>query len=123
MINTDGVSPFNSSNLTIWPIIIALSILPPKLRWNKDNLIVASFWVGEKKPPMSILFSPLIEKLQTLSKVGITISTPLGEKNIKFEPLFGSFDFVAKEPILNMHQFNGKHGCPSCLHPGIRTSS
>ena len=27
---------------------------------------------------------------------------------------------VAKAPILNMHQFNGKNGCPCCLHPGVR---
>ena len=42
---------------------------------------------------------------------------------MKFQPLFGSFDLVAKAPILNMHQFNGEYGCPSCLHPGVHTSS
>ncbi len=30
------------------------------------------------------------------------------------------FDLVAKAPILNMKQFNGVNGCPSCAHPGKR---
>ncbi len=37
--------------------------------------------------------------------------------------LFGVFDLVAKAPILNMHQFNGKNGCASCLHPGEKTQT
>lgn len=28
------------------------------------------------------------------------------------------FDFVAKAKVLSMIQFNGKYGCPTCLHPG-----
>ncbi len=121
--NTDGISPFKSSNLTVWPIILALTILPPRVRWYKDNLVVVAFWVGGKKPPMSILFSPLSGMFDSLSEVGIKLSTPLGDKKLTFEPLFGSFDLVAKAPILNMHQFNGAYGCPSCLNPGVRTTS
>ena len=30
---------------------------------------------------------------------------------------------VAKAPILNMNQFNGANGCPTCLHPGTWTVS
>jgi len=29
--------------------------------------------------------------------------------------LFGSFDLIAKAPILNMHQFSSKNGCPFFL--------
>ncbi len=51
-----------------------------------------AFWIGGKKPPMSILFSPLSGMFDSLSKVGIILSTPLGGKKLTFEPLFGSFD-------------------------------
>ncbi len=57
IISTDGISPFNSSNITVWPIVIALSNLPPKVLWNKDNLVVSSLWVAERKPPMTIFFA------------------------------------------------------------------
>lgn len=42
---------------------------------------------------------------------------------MKFLPLFGLFDMIAKAPVLNMKQFNGENGCPACLHPGTWTSS
>ena len=32
--------------------------------------------------------------------------------------LFGVFDLIAKASVLNMKQFNGFYGCPTCLHPG-----
>lgn len=123
IISTDGISPFKSSNLTVWPIVLALSNLPPNLRWNKDNLIISSLWVAEKKPSMNVFFAYLKDVLSYLSEHGINLVTPQGNKSLKFQPWFGSFDFVAKAPILNMHQFNGEYGCPSCLHPGIHTSS
>ena len=46
--NTDGISPFKSSNTTIWPVIISLSALLPRVQWNKDSLVVVSIWVGQK---------------------------------------------------------------------------
>ncbi len=54
---------------------------------------------------MSILFSPLSGMFDSLSIVGIILSTPLGDKKLTFELLFRSYDFVAKAPILSMHQF------------------
>ncbi len=35
--NTDGILPFKSSNLTVWPITLALTILPSRVCWYKDN--------------------------------------------------------------------------------------
>ena len=123
VFNTDGVSPFKSSRVTVWPMLIALSNLPPNIRWNKDNLIVSSLWVGETKPPMDTFFSHLTDSMHKLGTVGIKLATPGGDITVTFQPLFGSFDFVAKAPILSMHQFNGENGCPSCLHPGVWTTS
>ena len=34
------------------------------------------------------------------------------------KPLCGVFDLVATAVVLNMKQFNGSYGCPTCLHPG-----
>lgn len=42
-----------------------------------------------------------------------------GPKVFTVKPLFGVFDLIAKAPILNMHQHNGRYGCSSCLHPGV----
>ena len=120
VFNTDA---FKSSRVTVWPMLIALPNLPPNIRWNKDNLIVSSLWVGETKPPMDTFFSHLTDSMHKLGTVGIKLATPGGDITVTFQPLFGSFDFIAKAPILSMHQFNGENGCPSCLHPGVWTTS
>ena len=72
---------------------------------------------------MEVLFQPLIDLFHKLSTEGVAIDTPFGKRTFKFCPLIGLFDLVAKAPILNMHQFNGVNGCPTCLHPGKYFSS
>ena len=59
IFNTDGISPFKSSVITIWPVLIALTNLPPSIRMNKDNIITVAIWAGESKPPMNTLFESL----------------------------------------------------------------
>ena len=46
IFNTDGISPFKSSLVTIWPVLIALTNLPPNIRMNKDNLITVAVGLG-----------------------------------------------------------------------------
>ena len=115
--NTDGIKPFKSSRLTIWSIFIALSSLPPSIRMNRDNLITVALWVGSK-PPMHLLLKPLKQIMKRLSSSGVCVRSPAGMKTVRLQPLFGVFDLIAKAPALNMKQFNGRNGCPTCLHPG-----
>jgi hypothetical protein len=97
--------------------MIALSNMLPTVRMNKDNLITVAIWAGESKPILNKLFAPLKSLFSQLAH-GIKVLSPAGVKIMKFQPIFGVFDLVAKAPVLNMHQFNGKNGCPACLHPG-----
>ena len=68
--NTDGVSIFNSSNVSIWPIWLAINELPPILRFSRQNVLLAGLWYGEQKPPMSIYLKPLIDSVNTLYREG-----------------------------------------------------
>ena len=60
----------------------------------------------------------LVKLFRRLGSQGLRVKTSTGVKTVLLKPLFGVFDLIAKAPILNMVQFNGKYGCPSCLHPG-----
>lgn len=40
-INTDGISPMNKSNLTIWPVFLVINELPLESRFAIDNTILA----------------------------------------------------------------------------------
>ena len=58
--------------------------------------------------------------MKRLSTTGVCIRSPVGIKKVWLQPLFGVFDLIAKAPVLNMKQFNGLNGCPTCLHPSER---
>lgn len=112
--NTDGISPFKSS-LTIWPIYLAFTNLPPSIRTNKANLVTCAFWVGQSKLPMKIFLKPIQTLLSRFAKKGVALSS---SRFVCLKPLFGVLDLIAKAPTLNMKQHSGRHGCPVCVHPG-----
>jgi len=40
-LNTDGISPYKHSNLTIWPVFLVINELPIEIRFSIDNVILA----------------------------------------------------------------------------------
>ena len=118
IFNTDGIQPFKSARLSIYPIFLALAGLPPSIRMNRDNIATIAIWVGGK-PPMNVLLKPLTKTLKRLSSHGIRVKSPAGiVKTVRLHSLFGVFDLIARAPAMNMKQHNGYNGCPTCLHPG-----
>ncbi len=69
---------------------------------------------------MHTLLSPILQRLDKLATIGFSFLSPEGWKTVRVKLLFGVFDLIAKAAVLNMKQFNGNHGCPTCLHPGER---
>ena len=68
---------------------------------------------------MQILLTPIFDELKHLNIVGFPLNTGLdGMKTVRVDLLFYVADLVAKAKILNMKQFNGHCGCPTCIHPG-----
>lgn len=118
-LSTDGVPIFKSSSTSLWPVYLVINNLPPSIRMNSENVITTSLWYGPRKPPIRLLLSPVVKKLEKLATVGITLSTPAGFKTIRGKLQLGVFDLPAKAAVLNMKQFNGEFGCSTCLNPGI----
>ena len=40
-LNTDGISPYKKSKLTIWPVFLVINELPLETRFSIDNTILA----------------------------------------------------------------------------------
>ena len=80
---------------SIWPVMLALTSLPPALRMNVSNLILAGIWLGPVKPKMEMILDPVLEKLDVYGKKGIAISTDGGDKIIKVKLILCVFDLVA----------------------------
>ena len=68
-IYTDGVSTFEYSRYSIWPIYLVINNLPPKQRYSLNNIILCGVWYGKIKPNIQLLFEivflPLLPKLNS----------------------------------------------------------
>ena len=118
MLSTDGISLFKSSPADLWPVYLVILNLPPDVRMNAQNVVLAGLWYGSKKPPMNLLLEPIMEKLRCFRMLGVTIETPHGPATYRAKLELAVFDLPAKAPALCSKQFNGKYGCSVCLHPG-----
>ena len=119
-LSVDGVALYKSSSITLYPVLIVILNLPPNIRMNAENMILAGLYVGPKKPVMKLLLDPVMKNLEHLFIEGLTMSLPGGLTTVKTKLVFGVFDLIAKAPVLNFKQFNGKFGCSVCYHPGLR---
>jgi len=122
LVSTDGVPLFKSSTVSLWPVSFAILNLPPTIRINSENIILSGFWVGNK-PVMKLLFAPILDNLSHLTSSGLEIRISSVVYNIFVKLAMGVFDLPTKAAVLNAKQFNGKHGCSVCLHPGNRLSN
>lgn len=118
---TDGVPLFKSSKISIWPLFLAINELPFKERFKQENLLFAGLWFGKSKPSMPAFLKPFHESLKLFFEKGFNILCSHCSKlmNVKGILLCGTCDLPAKCLVLNMNQFNGKHGCAKCLQEGL----
>ena len=123
ILSTDGVPVFKSSSGSLWPVYLSIANLPPNIRYSSAKTLICGLWFGPKKPPLKALMQPVMNMLMSLYSLGITMLTPVGIKTIRAKLLTGVFDLLAKAPLLNMKQFNGKYGCSTCTHPGTRLTN
>ena len=99
---------------TLWPALVTTTSLPPNIRMDAENVMVAALWFGPCKPPMS--------KIEELESRGIEFMTPEGTTVLKTKLVIGVFDFPAKVSALNVVQYNGYYGCPYCTDKGVHKS-
>ena len=58
--NTDSVPLFKSSKFSLWPLYFAVNELPCPQRFQRENMILAGLWYGEKKPLMLNFLKPFL---------------------------------------------------------------
>ena len=104
----DGVPLFKSSRVSLWPIQLSITSLPPSIRFNLENLLLAGVWLGPVKPDMSVILPPIVKQIEILKTEGVQFDSPQGPKTLKAQIVLGVFDLPAKAMVLNCTQFNGK---------------
>ncbi|XP_064462210.1 uncharacterized protein LOC135372623 [Ornithodoros turicata] len=115
--NTDGISVFKSSPASLWPVHCIIPELPVRLQ--KKFQILTMLWFGTK-PSMNTFLRPFCEEMLRLSREGLEWIHPV--TGVKITSLItapvSAVDAVARAMMQNVRQFNGRHGCSFCEHPG-----
>lgn len=68
-MNIDGVQMSKGSQSSIWPILLVVNELPPDVRFDIRNIVLAGVWPGPSKPTrdqIKLLYRPLIDELLRL---------------------------------------------------------
>ena len=77
-----------------------------------------AYGMDQFKPKMDTILNPVLEEIEHLNCLGLTVRTSNGVKEIRAMLLVSVFDLPAKAAAANMKQFNGRYGCLYCTHPG-----
>lgn len=121
-MNIDGANYYKSNQMSMWPIQLVQSYLPPSRRYDKNNIIVAGLYYGDSKPDCLEYCAPLVNELKSLQHNFII---EIGGDKYQFYPVLTHciVDLPARSMIQQITQFNGEYACPFCLHPGTKIKS
>ncbi len=72
MVNTDGISLCDKSNLSIWPVYLAINELEQGDRYQMDNVLLSGVCVGYSKPLIKEFLIPIKNELLEL-EIGINL--------------------------------------------------
>ena len=117
---TDGVPLFKSSKVSIWPLFLAINELPIQERFRQENMLFAGLWFGKSKPSMASFLKPFHDSLNQFREEGYHLYCACCSHLVKVCGILlcGTCDLPAKCMVMNMTQFNGRHGCPYCKQEG-----
>lgn len=108
LINIDGLPLYKSSNIQLWPILIAV-----KNSVHKDPFIVA-LWCGEGKPNLNIFVENFVIELSTLISNGIYFLNNHEIKTVVFV-----CDAPARAFIKGIKTHSGYYSCEKCIQKGV----
>ncbi|KAE8745262.1 hypothetical protein FOCC_FOCC008054 [Frankliniella occidentalis] len=117
-IFVDGLQVASTSKHSAWPVLLTLNELPLHLR--RKFVLMASVWLGKKKPDINQYMKPFVEECLEMYHFGIDYMENGVIKNVKIVCLMCISDSVARPLLRNSKQFNGRYGCGLCCHRGFR---
>lgn len=117
-LNIDGANRYKSNTVSLWPIQLSQNFLPPEIRFQTDNIIVAGLYYGKGKLNCRDYLLPLVEELHHLKKNEIQLN--IEDDNYTFKPVITScaVDLPAKSMLNEIKQYGGYYSCPYCKIPG-----
>ncbi|XP_071633972.1 uncharacterized protein [Temnothorax longispinosus] len=117
--NSDGVPVFKSKKFSIWPLYLIINELPYKIRYKRENVVLAGLWFGPDKPDPNCFIHSYVEDFRKIH-TGFNVQIPQREEPVyvRGKLLLGTCDLPAKSTFIKIKSFNGKYGCPVCEFTG-----
>lgn len=121
-LNIDGAKIFTSSKSSLWPIQLLQNYLPPNMRFQSKNVLLAGLYCGKNKPNVSTIMAPLaIEMNEPKQCISIWYDMEI----MHFLPMiiYCACDIPARGEVQNC-KISGYYSCPNCEQKGelIRNS-
>ena len=116
MFNSDGAVKFESSPVLAYPVNVIINELQIDVRSSES--IVCALWFGSGKPDMNVFLEAFVKEMNKLTETKITCNVRGEIRLIKPFAICYCVDSVARPPIQDITQYNGKYGCSWCLHKG-----
>lgn len=66
---SDGLSLFNNSKGSVWPIFMTINELP--LDQRNKYILLAGVWFGKTEPKFDVFLKPFVEQAQVLADQGL----------------------------------------------------
>ncbi|PAA82821.1 hypothetical protein BOX15_Mlig010160g8, partial [Macrostomum lignano] len=114
-LSTDGCSLYSNSPSSLWPVQAQILNLPPFLRFQPENFLIFSLFLGAKKPNWKTF---LEDHLASVFEKTFCFTIRNRPMRFRVKLFSATFDLPALASILNHKQFNGEFGCLYCENPG-----
>jgi len=114
----DGAPIVKSRGIQVWLVSAFLIEVPKYLRYCIRNILLLGLWYGPSKPDFELFQLNIVTKLKKLMNDGLEICFQGNTYHYFLNIQAELADLPAKAASLNMKQFNGRHGCSVCYHPG-----
>lgn len=119
-LNVDGANKFKSNKFSLWPIQFTQNFLPPRIRFQKENIIVAGLYYTDSDEKLNFrdYMLPLVHELNELKDNHITMN--IEDQQYSFKPVITHccVDLPAKSKLQETKQFGGYDACTYCEIPG-----
>lgn len=115
LLNVDGVPLYNTTSVSLHPVTICPINYPMSLRRKRMHCCI--LWSDKKKPNYFHLLDPFIKEMRLLGSDGLFWRKDNQLMNTKVFLTLVTADSVARAPLQQLQQFNGKYGCPVCITP------
>lgn len=112
----DGMVKDKEQN-SIYLLWGCINELPISERFKSENLILLGIWCHPIPPP-NCAIAPFVHQLRHLRQTIVPVEIDGNVKSAQCTVMAFITDFVARAKVTKIMQYNGRYGCPKCLHLG-----